>query len=485
MSVKLAGNGNVIAEVDADRQLLVKTSADEQKAGAVVMFCENDDGSVMGARKLLSPEVSGDFRQRSGVDTLFDSEAFAYASQNTGKHFYRLTTMTMDLNAGSLRTNALGVNTTSIATAFSTNKYFPIVSAAPTYFETVAAISAVVGVNTFIDFGGFIPGAANPYAPTDGVFFRFTSAGLFGVVNNNGSETALSLTFTPTINAGHHYIVSVDQNHVEFWIDDVLYGEIVTPVSLGAPTLSGSVPWAVRHAHVGGAAGQILNFRVYSYGVSLGDYATNKPWSGQLAGMGQQGAQGQSGQTQGSTHLFPANSAAVATTVPTNTTNTAVGLGGRTQVALIASATTDLVLFGFQVPAGTPVIPGKSLYIKRIKITGAVATALVAPTAGIPLLSFDLGIGSTAVTLATTESGSFAATTKKARLIPLGFMEFSSNVQTVTAPVAGSIGDDIDFDFEAPLVVNPGEWVQVVMRCVNCGAGGLVSLAAAFNSYWE
>jgi hypothetical protein len=123
--------------------------------------------------------------------------------------------------------------------------------------------------------------------------------------------------------------------------------------------------------------------------------------------------------------------------------------------------------------------------LKRVKITGAVTTALVAPTAGIPLVSFDLGYGSTAASLATTESASFAATTKKARLIPLGFMQFSGNVQTVTAPVAGSVGNELDFDFEAPIVVNPGEWVQVVMRCVNCGAGGLVSFAASFNAYWE
>lgn len=486
MSVKVAGNGNVIAEVDADRQLLIKQNVDPLKSGSVTMFCENDDGAILGSRKLLSPEVSGDFRQRSGVDTLMDSEVFAYASQNTSKHFYRLTTMTMDLNAGSLRTNALGVNTTAIATAFNTNKYFPMINAAPTYFETIAALSQIPGANTIIDFGGFIPGAANPYAPADGAFFRYTSAGLFGVINNNGAETTVGpLTFTPSLNTAYHYIVTVDQNHCEFWIDDQLYGEIVTPNNLGGPILSGSVPWAVRHAHVGGAAGVIMNFRVFAYGVSLGDYATTKPWACQIAGMGGNASQGQSGETQGSTAIFPANSVAVATTVPTNTTNTAVGLGGRTQVALIASATTDLILFAYQVPAGTAAIPGKSLYIKRIKITGLVTTALVAPTAGIPALSFDLGYGSTAVTLATTESGSFAATTKKARLVPLGFMEFSANVQTVTAPVAGSIGDDIDFDFESPIVVNPGEWVHVIMRCVNAGAGGLVSIGAAFNAYRE
>lgn len=478
-------NGASGLGVDVNHQALVRTNPDPQLAGAMVMFCENDDGAITGERDLTSPEVSGDFRQRSGIDTLFDSEVFDYASQNTGKHFFRLTTLAMALSGGALTTNSGSVNTTAIAAALSTNKYFPIYNAAPTYFETIAAVTQLPGANTFIDFGGGIPGAANPYTPTDGAFFRFDSAGLKGVTSNNGAETQTALAFTPNLNQTYHFIVAIDQNKVVFWIDDQKYGEIPTPVNQGGPLLSNSVPWMIRHAHVGGAAGVITQLKVYAYGVSVGDYGTNKPWHGQMAGMGGQAAQGQSGQTQGSTALFPANSVAIATTVPTNTTNTAVGLGGHTNWALIASATTDLVLFGYQVPLGTPVIPGKSLYLKRIKITGAVVTTLIAPTAGIPLLSFDLGYGSTAVSLATTESGSFAATTKKARLIPLGFQGFSGGVQTVTAPLTGSIANELDFDFEAPVVVNPGEWVQIVARCVNAGAGGLVSTAVSINGYWE
>jgi hypothetical protein len=486
MSVKLRGASGVEADVDVDKQLFTRLNDDPKKSGSLTIFSEKDDGAITGIRKLMSPEVSGDYRQRSGIDTILDSEIFCYASQNTSKHFYRFTTMTADLNAGSLRLNALGVNTTSIGMAFSTNKYFPLVNAAPLYIETIMSLPAIVGANTVLDFGGIIPGAANPYAPTDGAFFRWNASGLFGVLTNNGAETTVGpVPFMPTLNKSYHHVIVTDQDHVEFWIDNQLYGEIATPNSLGGPFLSGSVPWCVRMAHVGGAAGQIIQPRIYAYGVSLGDFATNKAWPAQMSGMGGQGAQGQSGGTQGSTHIFPANSAAVTTTVPTNTTNTANGLGGRVQVALVASATTDFILYGFQVPAGTAVVPGKSLYLKRVKITGAVTTALVAPTAGIPLVSFDLGYGSTAASLATTESASFAATTKKARLIPLGFMQFSGNVQTVTAPVAGSVGNELDFDFEAPIVVNPGEWVQVVMRCVNCGAGGLVSFAASFNTYWE
>jgi len=485
MSVKVAGNGGVVAEVDADRQLLVSTNQDPQKAGAVVLFSENDDGTKTGARYLQSPETSDDYRLRVGVDTLFDSETFAYASQNTAKHFYRLTTMTMVLSGGALTTNGLSVNTTALAVALNTNKYFPLFTAAPTYAEAKFALTNIPGANTIIDFGLAIPGAANPYTPTDGCLFRYTSAGLLGVVNNNGTELTTLLDFTPVVNVVNHYIITVYQDEVEFWIDGVLYGAVATPSGQGTPLLSASAPFMIRQAHVGGAAGAIVQGKLFAYGVSVGDLFMGKPWQAQTAGMGGNSAQGQSGQTQGSTHVFPANSAAIATTVPTNTTNTAVGLGGRTQVALIASATTDLILFGYQNPAGTAVIPGKSLYLKRIKITGAVTTLLVAPTAGIPLLSFDLGYGSTAVTLATTESASFAATTKKARLIPIGHMGFSAGVQTVTAPVAGSVGNELDFDFEAPVVVNPGEWVQVVMRCVNCGAGGLVSLAASINGYFE
>ena len=486
MSVKVAGDGNVIVEVDADKQLFVKTNTDPTKAGAAIFFSENDAGVKTGARYLQSPETSDDFRLRVGIDTLHDSENFAYASQNTGKHFIRLTTMATALSGGALTLNSGSVNTTSIGTAYSTNKYFPLFTAAPTYVETKLALTGVPGANTVIDFGLAIPGAANPYAPTDGALFRFTSAGLFGVVNNNGTElTTSAFAFTPVANQVYHFVTTIYQDETEFWIDGVLYGSIDTPTGQGAPLLSASAPWMVRQAHVGGAAGTIVQAKVFSYGVSCGDFASNKPWPAQMAGMGGNSAQGQSGQTQGSTAIFPANSAVVATTVPTNTTNTAVGLGGRTQIALALSATTDLILFGYQVPAGTAVIPGKSLYLKRIKITSAVTTALVAPVAGIPMVSLDLGYGSTAVTLATTESASMAATTKKARLIPLGFVQWSGNVQTVTAPVIGSVGNELDFDFEAPIVVNPGEWVQIILRNVNAAAGGLVSFGASINGYFE
>jgi hypothetical protein len=64
-----------------------------------------------------------------------------------------------------------------------------------------------------------------------------------------------------------------------------------------------------------------------------------------------------------------------------------------------------------------------------------------------------------AASLAGTETGSFINNTTKIRRIqPLGVISF---------PVGAAIGAQatgIQFDFEAPLVINPGEYLQVIAK---------------------
>jgi hypothetical protein len=61
--------------------------------------------------------------------------------------------------------------------------------------------------------------------------------------------------------------------------------------------------------------------------------------------------------------------------------------------------------------------------------------------------------------LATTESASFATGTTKARRIqPIGVITFP------VGAAIGAVSPTIQFDFEAPLVINPGEYVQVIAK---------------------
>lgn len=110
--------------------------------------------------------------------------------------------------------------------------------------------------NTIVDFGMFLRGGAHPYAPTDGTCFRLTSAGFFGVINHNGTETNTSVfsNFTYTINTVYKFVITYGNNKTVFWIDDVAYGSIVTPAGQAQPFMSAALPMAMRHVITGGAA---------------------------------------------------------------------------------------------------------------------------------------------------------------------------------------------------------------------------------------
>lgn len=65
------------------------------------------------------------------------------------------------------------------------------------------------------------------------------------------------------------------------------------------------------------------------------------------------------------------------------------------------------------------------------------------------------------MSLATTETGSFVTATAKARRVqPIGVITFP------VGAAVGASGGTIQFDFEAPLVVNPGEFVQIIVKPV-------------------
>ena len=99
------------ANVDADRQLLVTTNRDPAKAGATVVFYENDDGTKTGAPYNKSPEVSQDFRLRVGLDTILFTDTFNATTQNPSNWKHSFATMTMTQAAGFLNVNAAGTST--------------------------------------------------------------------------------------------------------------------------------------------------------------------------------------------------------------------------------------------------------------------------------------------------------------------------------------------------------------------------------------
>jgi hypothetical protein len=208
--------------------------------------------------------------------------------------------------------------------------------------------------------------------------------------------------------------------------------------------------------------------------VTLADQNTSKLWNAILCGAGGHASQGQTSQTMGSTALFSNNLAAGAGAAMTNTTAAlGSGLGGQFSALPTLAVGTDGIVSSFQIPLGTSSLPGKSLYITRITVSSTVTTAL---TGGAVVYALSLAYGHTNVSLATTES----ATTKAPRRVPVGIQTFAA------AAAVGTTPSTVDLDLNSPIVVQPGEFIQLVAK--NLGVvttAGVITFIVSFGGYWE
>jgi len=456
LDANIVGLTGIKAEVTAANQLeVVLPLAEGADTPLVAMVSENDSGSKTGVRYFGAPETDDDSRFRIAHEAIFDCETFNYTAQNTGKHIYRNTTLANSWTAAGLTTNSANITTTTTGSSFQTYAEFPILGASILYCEIEGSFNAAPTTNTIVDFGLPRMATSNPFAPSDGVYFRLTSAGLFGVTNSNGSETTTSVfDFTYVNNRKYQFIIAMHERNVEFWIDDVLYGTIDTPVGQGQPCMSSSLPFGVRHAITGGAAGAALSFVVNDYTVSLG--GPNIAQTASILGQRVYGSyQGLSGGTMGSLATYP-NSTNPTAAAPSNTALTAnlpAGLGGQGAVTAAVAAATDGIWGSYQVPAGTANVQGRRLVVRGVKIDLVNTGAAVATTA--TTLQFSLAYGHTAVSLATAE----AATTKAPRRLPLGFATWPVGAAIGQGPQGGPI--TVDFG-DAPVFVNPGEFIALV-----------------------
>ena len=191
---RIEGNssGNV-AEVAGTNQLKIipETNAITSSAniGGVRIFTEVDQGYLTNFPTLKSPEADFDYRVRVSQDLLLDDEWFNYTAQNTGKHTYTNTTMTNAWTAGQITTNSGNITTTTTGTQFATYAAFPVLGTTTISYDVEMGFTAQPQANTFVEWGVGIPGSITG-APTDGVFFRLSSAGLQGIASINGTEVS-------------------------------------------------------------------------------------------------------------------------------------------------------------------------------------------------------------------------------------------------------------------------------------------------------
>jgi hypothetical protein len=474
MSVRIKGTTDLL-EVDADGRALVNTPLVDIEAGFSAMIGENDAGSVTGDRRVRSMEISSDFRVRTGQDNMIFNETFVGAAFNTGLWQTTVSAMTTAVANGYAVLNNSLVLTSGATAMLRTYRHFPCYKQFTTYAEIEVNLQSAPVLGSICEWGLFL--ASGVATPTDGAFFRLDQVGEFKcVMNYNGVETESASLPTSLIGVGETktYLVYVGSASVQFWIDNILVSEIFAPNGQGSAMSSMNLPLSFRVRHSAATTvAQVM--KIGNTNVTFGDQALSKQWGHVMTGAGGASSQGQTGATLGSTANYT-NAAASAGAALVNISAAAqfTGLGGIFNVLPTLAVGSDGILCSYQVPLGTSILPGKSLYITSLTVESVVTTALVG---GPVIYASSLAYGHTAVSLATTES----ATTKAPRRQPLGIQSFPAT------SVVGTIANENRNDFSAaPIVVQPGEFVQVAVR--NLGTvttAGVITYVVAFTGYWE
>lgn len=470
-------SGNV-AEVNTSNELKVALTSNRSIAGYATILSEIDSGSVTGSSLKRAPEVSSDFKTRTGLDTFLFDERFPGTALNTNSWYSAISGMTIAISGGFLVLNSNASTIANHVARVGTWRGFPVFRTSQTYLECMVQFTQTPISNNICEWGfGIASGVA---APTDGAFFRINSSGEFrAIINANGVEIQsdpLNFDTLIGINTTKNCIISLGSDNARFWIDDVLVATIVLPTGGYSATSSNNLPILFRN-HNTSATSAVQSMKIGGVNVSLGDWHTSKNYAHQMSGAGFHSSIVQTGSTPGQTAQW-ANSANPSAAAPTNTT-AALGSGlGGIFIANVngLAVTTDYIISSYKVPTGTSTLFGKTLYITGVKVSAGVAGA--ANGAGGPTTwALALAYGHTTVSLATAESG----TAKAPRRIPLGLQSVA------TSAAIGTIANECSTSFNTPIVVNQGEFVQVIMRLLvnNSSASQTSNFYISFEGYFE
>lgn len=479
IEVKDGSSANKLA-VNASGEASVNLPADSDTAGFAIVAAESHPTENGVTREVYPFETNDDYAQRTTQEEALGWVVMAGAAVNTTIHRQGSATATITQAAGWLTLNA-GSSLASGAAAIVTGyQQYELIPTSNLYWHgLIVTTQAAHPVNCVAEWGlathNAGPGTGTT-EPTDGVYFRVNAAGVLeGVVRANGVDvgttgaiTSYATLLAPT--ASHECVVSVSDSIARFWIDRACVGKI----ALGAApswTFSGTLAHHSR-LHNTGATSTAQQLRIARYSIKRDNVGAPKPFSHAASATGQNASQGQTGETLGSTANY-ANSANPTAAVSTNTTAAlGTGLGGQFWETDTLAVTTDGIICSYQVPAATSVIPGKSLYITRVKIKSYVQTAL---TGGGYVAQWSLAYGHTAVSLATTE----AATTKAPRRVALGAHSVASGAAALVELT------EVSWEFaDAPVCVHPGEFVAVVKKKIGTApSAGVIAHVVTVSGY--
>lgn len=487
-AIENGNNSTGLANVDAQFNLRANTPGYGLTGAKVgggpengpAIFSENDAGTLTGSRWVLSPKTSLERRLRVGMDSFLFDDTFNATTQNTSLWNYIFATLTASQpGAGTLNFGTTQGTAATHGAIMKTFQYFALMGSSPMAMNiSLGQFNAALIANEEWRAGFANPTVAGT-APTDGVWFKITTAGVFLEEVYNGSTTtsaALTTLATLTVGTQFEFQLVVNERTVNLWLNDVLLGTISRAAADGQPFLQGSLPIFLQKLCTGSVT-NTNTMRVGDISAIQLDVNSNKSWENQLSTMGRNGNLGQNGNTQGKTSLWT-NSTAPTAVALTNTTAAFTGLGGIVAVLPTLAAQSDGKLLTFQNPSPTINITGRNLVIRGVSISSAVSVIF----AGGPVtMAYAAAYGHTATSLATVETGSFVtATTHAPRIKGIGMDNF-----IVTAP-AGTLGQNIIKTFAAPIVVRPGEFFDIIARNVGTvTTTGAITYVIDVDAYWE
>lgn len=462
------------ANVDAGFNLNVTLPTNPAYMGGVRIFSEVDAGDRTGTPELTSPEASDDYRLRVCQDYSQLEWQWNAATQNTAKFKHGFTTMTANQSGavGYLLLNAAFATVAGNGCSLQSWKYVSVYGSTTVYHATTFVMTALPLANQVWEHGHFVTTVPTPVTPADGIFVRVTSAGLIGVLAFNGVETHSGVLvpfsdFTAMLGTNQLLIIGSNNRNVEFWLDrqngDGIQklGEIAVPAGNSQPMLSVSLPafaTQMRNSGLVGAGGmqvKIGNGYCQYSGVDM-----QQPITLQSVLSGLHLMQGWDGGTMGSTAALPNATAATTLTLAAlaQATSLKTGLGGEAGITATVPGV-DGSVWAWINPLGSTTQTARTALVSGIHIESVNIGAAVTTTPS--TIQWSADIGSTALTLATAESASFATGTAKAgRRIPLGIQSW-----TVGALV-GAAAPSIDLKFDPPIAVNPGEYVKIVGKFI-------------------
>lgn len=478
MSLKIEqGVGATQANV-TNQNLAVTLPQTPAQAGYAILAGEQSNAADQAGAVFEKIRASAQGRLTVGQPVQLLNEVFSTAALNTAIFQSPVTTMTITVGAGTLNLNAGAITTINTNAMVRTWAFYPLQADFATYSTFDMSYSVAPQVNDSLELGFFQ--ATGTAAVTDGAYFQWdTTATLKAVLNNNGTPQFVTITAMPSAAVMHKYKIVCENDRVLYYIDGACVAIITPGVGLGMPMFAQAQPWAVRKIHGGVLPALASVVKVGYLFIGLQDAAGLGKDNATVQTMGgRMGSQGQSGHAMGSTALLTNSMATGAGAAMTNTTAAlGSGLGGQFTALPTLAAGTDGILDSFQNPAVTANIPGKTLWIKGVKIQGCVTTVLAGNATPVIYL-FSLAYSHNAATLATAEGVS----SKAPRRVPLGFEVYAA------AAAVGTLGSvsGVYFPFTAPIPINPSEFVQVVAK--NVGAvttTGAITWTVGYDSYWE